>query len=67
MMHHGAISSLVAELVREYLEFYALDYTKQIYVPEAGLDIKGNQRSREDLATDCKLSRTNNPQKPLLV
>ena len=55
MNHHGAISALVAELIREYLEFYALDYTKQIFVPESGLDVKGGQRTRDNLASDCKL------------
>ena len=55
MGQHGAIGPLVAELVREYLEFYCLDYTKQIFVPESGLDTKGRQRSRSSLAADCNL------------
>jgi len=29
---------LMAELIREYLEFYKLDYTKQIFVPETNLE-----------------------------
>ena len=57
MTHHGAISALVAELIREYLEFYALDYTKQIFIPESGIDIKGGSRTRDNLAADCKLGR----------
>jgi hypothetical protein len=28
---------LLAELIREYLEFYKLDYTKQIFMPETNL------------------------------
>ena len=28
---------LLAELIREYLEFYRLDYTKQIFMPETNL------------------------------
>ena len=39
MTQHGTISALVAELIREYLDFYSLDFTKQIFVPESGLDI----------------------------
>ncbi len=34
---HG---QLLAELIREYLEFYKLDYTKQIFMPESNLDSK---------------------------
>ena len=28
---------LLAELIREYLEFYRLDYSKQIFMPETNL------------------------------
>ena len=42
MTQHGTISALVAELIREYLDFYSLDFTKQIFVPESGLDIQGS-------------------------
>ena len=31
---------LVAELIREYLDFYSLDYTKQIFMPETNLGTK---------------------------
>ena len=66
MTHHGAISGLVAELIREYLEFYALDYTKQIFVPESGLDVKGGSRTRNALAADANLPGSD-VKKPLLV
>lgn len=33
----GAMSVLLAELIREYLDFYRLDYTKQIFLPESSL------------------------------
>lgn len=28
LVQHGAVSLLVAELIRDYLEFYSLDYTQ---------------------------------------
>ena len=31
---------LVAELIREYLDFYQLDYSKQIFMPETNLGSK---------------------------
>ena len=31
---------LLAELIREYLDFYALDYSKQIFMPETNLGTK---------------------------
>lgn len=31
---------LVAELIREYLDFYSLDYSKQIFMPETNLNTK---------------------------
>ena len=31
---------LLAELIREYLEFYQLDYSKQIFMPETNLNTK---------------------------
>lgn len=37
LLTSGATSVLLAELIREYLEFYNLDYTKQIYMPESNL------------------------------
>ena len=37
MSENGAIGILVAELIREYFDFYKLDYTKQIFMPESNL------------------------------
>jgi len=55
----------MGELVREYLEFYSLDYTREIYVPESGLSGK-DTRPRERLALDSRIGEA--PQdKPLLV
>ena len=31
---------LLAELIREYMEFYQLDYSKQIFMPETNLNTK---------------------------
>lgn len=64
-MHHGALSLLVGELVREYLEFYSLDYSREIFVPESGLSGK-DQRPRERLALDTKLGEATQD-KPLLL
>ena len=40
------MSVLLAELIREYMEFYHLDYTKQIFMPESNL-MTIEQRSKE--------------------
>ena len=36
----GLLSILLAELIREYLDFYHLDYSKQIFLPETNLGTK---------------------------
>lgn len=41
---------LLAELIREYLDFYKLDYSKQIFMPETNLNTK-DQNSVPDLAS----------------
>lgn len=38
-----------AELIREFLEFYRLDYSLQIYLPEVNLNNK-EAMSKEELA-----------------
>jgi hypothetical protein len=40
---------LVAEMIREYLEFYGLDYSKQIFMPETNLNTHP-ETSRSDIA-----------------
>lgn len=40
LSENGSIGLLVAELIREYLDFYKLDYTKQIFMPETNLGSK---------------------------
>lgn len=59
MTDNGAVGVLVAELVREYLEFYDLGYSKQIYMPESGLGAKKEQREREQLADAANITRDN--------
>lgn len=66
LTQHGAVSLLVAELVRDYLDFYSLDYTQQIFMPESGLGVHAAQRSRDKLAEDSRLRGTD-VSKPLLV
>lgn len=46
---------ICAELVRDYLEHYKLDYSMQIYMPEVNLNSRP-ATSKEDLAKQCGLS-----------
>lgn len=65
----SASGVLCAELIREFLEFYRLDYTMQIYMPEVNL----NQReamSKEELSRRVGLGNNTGSQsenKPLLM
>ena len=43
-----AESAVAADLVREYLEHYKLDYTLSIFIPEAGL--KEDPLDRSDVS-----------------
>lgn len=65
MKTSGATSLLLAELIREYLEFYSLDYTKQIFMPESSL-MTVEQRSKEQIADKANLQDVNE-KKPLLL
>ena len=56
---------LLAELIREYLDFYKLDYTKQIYMPESNLGTKP-ESSNDDLAQKAGISDPDG-RKPLLL
>jgi hypothetical protein len=70
LTENGAIGLLVAELIREYFDFYKLDYTKQIFMPESNLMSK-SQSSKQDLQEQSGLMKHLNNQvsesKPLLV
>ena len=57
-------SALAADLIREYLEFYRLDYSLSIFIPEANL--KQDPLNKNDLK---KRSEVENPsdKEPLLV
>ena len=58
---------LLAELIREYLEFYKLDYSKQIFMPETNLNTK-QPTSGDDLAEKSGLdSKDVDRKKPLLL
>ena len=56
---------LLAELIREYLDFYKLDYTKQIFMPETNLGTKP-ESSSEDLAQKAGIPNPDG-KKPLLL
>ena len=55
----------MAELIREYLEFYSLDYSKQIFMPETNLNTKP-QSSHETLVAKTGLNDVS-AKKPLLL
>ena len=56
--------SLMAELIKEFLKFYRLDYTLAIYEPETNL--KG-EIDREDLAERAGLSNGYDEGQPILL
>ena len=55
-----------AELIREFLEFYRLDYTLQIYMPEVNLN-QQQAMSKEELTRRSGLAGNCSEQKPLLM
>ena len=58
---------LLAELIREYLDFYKLDYSKQIFMPETNLSTK-EESSKEDLINNCGIGVDDYDQKkPILL
>lgn len=59
------MSVLLAELIREYLDFYQLDYTKQIFLPESNL-MTHESSSKEQLADKANLGNADE-KKPLLL
>lgn len=57
-------SALAADLIREYLEFYRLDYTLSIMIPEANL--KQEPLERNDLVRRADIDRASDKE-PLLI
>ncbi|CAI2378610.1 unnamed protein product [Moneuplotes crassus] len=57
-------SALAADLIREYLEFYRLDYTLSIMIPEANL--KQDPLDREQLVRKAEVDQATDKE-PLLV
>jgi len=53
-VHESEEARLVAHLVKEYLDFYRMEYTTSVYVPEAALQNEPSQ-SREELARKAGL------------
>ena len=70
-IHDDPDSRLVALLIREYLEYYKMDYTLSVYLPEIAM--QGNQHKvpREELVQKAGLSaaarQKSDHQPPLLV
>ncbi|CDW91463.1 fgfr1 oncogene partner [Stylonychia lemnae] len=67
-VHESEEGKLLAQLVREYLEFYRMEYSLSVYLPEVALSNQENPQ-REDL---CKKASLKPPQAqessaPLLV
>ena len=57
-------ATLASEVIREFLEFYRLDYSLAIFGPEANL--KGKTENRSELASKVGLKSAGD-KKPLLV
>ena len=58
---------LCAELIRDFLEFYRLDYTSQIYLPEVNLAHQ-NAMDKDELSRRAGLGQDASKQnKPLLM
>ena len=57
---------MCAELIREFLEFYRMDYTLQVFVPECNLP--ADNKVREKLEAKLGLKRlSENPTVPILI
>ncbi len=57
---------ICAELVKDFLEFYKLDYTLSIYMPEVNLT-QQNSMSKDELSTKVGLKDGASVQKPLMM
>ena len=57
---------ICAELIREFLEFYRLDYSLQIYLPEVNL-AGSSAANKEDLARRAGLAGSFTENKPIMV
>ena len=62
----NAAGILCAELVRDFLEFYRLDYTLSIYMPEVNLS-QQQAMSKEELQHKVGLGSKSDDTKPLMV
>ena len=56
---------LCAELVRDFLEFYKLDYTLSIFLPEAGLKQSQLVMNKEDIQN--KIGLEGDASKPMMM
>lgn len=61
----SASGVICAELVRDFLEFYKLDYTLAIFMPEVNMSHQ-NALSKEELSKKIGLNEASN-QKPLMA
>lgn len=57
---------MCAELIRDFLEYYKLDYTLSIYMPEVNLN-NSNVMSKEEISHKVGLEGGAEQNKPLLV
>ena len=58
-VHESEEARLVSHLIKEYLDFYRMEYTLSVYMPEAALQ---NEQilSREELSRRAGLSNSSN-------
>ena len=68
-IHEDAESKMMALLIREYLEYYKMDYTLSVYLPEVAMQGNEHHVSRDQLADQAGIRTTNreNETPPLLV
>ena len=57
---------ICAELVKEFLEFYKLDYTLSIYMPEVNLN-QQQALSKEELGNKVGLGSVLDSHKPVMM
>jgi len=56
----------VLNLIREFLEFYELDFTLSVFTPESRCNIEYKELSRTDLLKELSLNSVSDSQLPVL-
>ena len=64
-VHEDPDTKLVALLVKDFLEYYKMDYTMSVYLPEIALSRSTDMLSRDEMAAKAGLPKSNDG--PLLL